>query len=214
MKRMADIGTVLIVVAALCAVSFRGFQYYDAYRKSQPQFVEDWEQYSLAGVRVGKDDAPVTVVEFLSFECSVCARAADYMLDLPNRFGDSVQVVLRNYVWSEVAENAALAWLCAAEQGRGPAMYHELFWNRDQLGQKSWTDFGAQAGVDDLDALRDCVVTRAPHQKLVADTIAAHALQVAGTPTFLVNSRKIHGFSSDSAMDSIIRQELIRARSR
>src|SRR5690606_11212295 len=70
---------------------------------------------------LGPADAPLTVVEYLDYECPFCARATGVIHELRERFGDDLRYVVRHLPLPDMhphAEQAAVAAEAAAEQGR------------------------------------------------------------------------------------------------
>lgn len=73
---------------------------------------------------LGPANAPLTLVEYGSYDCRSCRAAIDVIADLRDRFGDKLQFVFRN----RPIRDSGIAWRAAelAEQAVGP----ERFWAR------------------------------------------------------------------------------------
>jgi len=139
---------------------------------------------------LGAADAPVTVVEFIDYECPYCQRfARDTFPQLKARYIDTGKV---RYVARDLplpkhsrARPAAIAAACAGEQGRFWDMHEALL-----AGRLAEPDIAGHARALRLDSARfEACRREARHgPRLDADLAAARALGVAGTPSFLVGA--------------------------
>lgn len=151
---------------------------------------------------LGDPAAPVTIVEFTDFGCPFCRR--HHLLTfhtLVEEFiatGNVFYVVKHMPVSSPQGERAALAALCAGEQGHYWEMHNALFaaseaWQRDAAtAQRHIEAIVAELGLDAA-ALQVCT-ERAETKAVIARHVSeAHALRVFGTPVFFVNDRLLAG---------------------
>lgn len=205
--------TVLLTLGAIVAVAWR---VHVAKRATPPvpavEIVANWLSYARAGVRVGSEDAPVTVVEFLDFRCPICRRAAPYLAALPRRFADEVAVVYRHYPLDDVSFEAALAAECAKASGSFQVFHDVLYRRSVEIGSAPWTRLATEAGIADTLAFGQCVTRREGDTTVERDMQAARELGVTGTPTFLINDTKVVGFYGEVTMDSLVRSALEQVR--
>lgn len=138
---------------------------------------------------LGREDAPVTVVEFMDFECSYCqAFSKDVFPKLRAAYVDTGKVrwVARDFPLARHprARPAAVAAACAGEQGRFWEMHDGLLGD----GLLREQDFARRATALGLDiAAFDACRARPDHAaRLDADVAVGRDVGVAGTPTFLV----------------------------
>ncbi|TYL52190.1 Na+/H+ antiporter NhaA [Nocardioides sp. BGMRC 2183] len=135
----------------------------------------------------GPVDAPLTLVEYLDYECPFCARVSGVGDELRAHFGDELRYVTRHLPLPvhPHAELAALAAEAADRQGRFWEMHEVLFANaaelelEDLLGYAATLDLDVEQFARDLDA--DEVARR-----IERDVASAEASGVRGTPTFFV----------------------------
>ncbi len=151
---------------------------------------------------LGDPAAPVTVVEFTDFGCAFCRRYHQLTFyALVAEFvetGKVFYVVKHLPVTSPQGERAALAAICAGEQGRYWEMHNALFangeaWQSDATSAQRRIDaIAAELGLDAA-ALRVCA-ERAETKAVIARHVSeAHALRVFGTPVFFINNRLLAG---------------------
>jgi len=75
--------------------------------------------YQEGGHRRGPANAPVTIVEFMDYECPFCARMADTLRIFQERHPTTVSIVFRQFPLEDIhpfARAAALASECADQQ--------------------------------------------------------------------------------------------------
>jgi protein-disulfide isomerase len=106
-----------------------------------------------------------------------------------------VSVIYRHYPGHEFSVAAAIAAECAARSVRFEAMHDLLYAQAESIGKRPWARFAAEAGVSDTVAFSRCVRQRSTIDAIARDTLAATALGVDGTPTFLINDLAVVGYN-------------------
>jgi protein-disulfide isomerase len=152
-------------------------------------------QVSLAGLpMLGNPSAPVTIVEFMDYECPFCqGYGQDTFPRLKARYIDTGQVryVVSNYPLRQHrrARPAAVAAVCAEAQGKYWEMHEALL---EKQGHLLDTDFDAHAERLELDvaAFRACRAERADAAWLDADLAAARRAGVSSTPSFMIGASR------------------------
>src|SRR4030042_3885755 len=82
----------------------------------------------------GKEDAPITIVEFSEYECPFCKRYVDEtQAQLFESYGDKIRYVFHDYPlpFHQHAQKMAEVARCAGDQGKYWEMHDLLFKNRD-----------------------------------------------------------------------------------
>ena len=163
---------------------------------------------------LGSADAPVTIVEFTDYGCSVCRRhATDVLPALLDTLGASIHYVVRHFPIPGLTPNgmlAAIASECAHEQG--------LFWEYKQalLGEAAGFDgerLRARAATVGLDRAEfdACLEGEAARETVQRDILDAWDHGVTGTPTFFVNGRRFQGARPLGELAEYVRLAMIEA---
>jgi protein-disulfide isomerase len=141
------------------------------------------------------DQAQVTVVEFVDFQCPPCGRLAPIMSELAEEHPGAVNIAVRHFPLSMHANAvpAAVAAEAAAAQGSIAAMYTALFEQQELWASLSPVEamnfFRGMVGTLGLDVAAWDLAIQHP------DTLAAvqmdidegKKLGVQGTPSIFVN---------------------------
>ena len=155
----------------------------------------------------GDPGAPVTVQEYLDFQCPICLRAESGVLpEIETRFIQPGVAKLETHaiaILGDESVQAAAAAECANEQGRFWAYHDILFanWAGEQKGafkDSRLKEMAARLGLDTA-AFGSCLDSGKYVQQVVQDTQDARAAGVGGTPTFFVNGVKVRNTAEDIA---------------
>jgi protein-disulfide isomerase len=159
----------------------------------------------------GPPDAPVEIVEFSDFECPYCARAAEALHEVKDRYGDKVRVAYRHFPlgFHANAMRASTYAQCAQEQGKFWPLHDAIFALPAGLGGEAIDEAAEAAGLDKA-ALEACLESSRPTQQVQADMLKARELGVEGTPTFFVNGRPYTGRPTADGFAQAIEAELAR----
>lgn len=140
---------------------------------------------------LGNTNAPLTIIEFLDFNCPVCKASYPTVREMTNRFGDRINFIVRHYpVIAETSPYLALASECAHEQGKFWNLHDRLHQSDDPNGQLS--ALARQAGLN-MTQFDRCVDEERYMPQVQADLEAARAIGARGTPTFVINGHKVDG---------------------
>jgi protein-disulfide isomerase len=143
---------------------------------------------------LGSPAAPVTLVEFIDYECPYCQKFARETLPrLKAQYVDTGQVryVARDFPLARHsrARPAAIAAACAGEQDRFWAMHEALLTAPGQLAEAEIVAHADRLGLDR--ARWQACRARPDHEaRLDAAVAEARALGVSGTPSFLVGGSR------------------------
>ena len=160
--------------------------------------------------QIGGDNAQITIIEFIDFECSPCKRAGGTIKKVLKAYPDKVRLIFRNFPTVEkhpFAVRAAEAALCAHEQGMFWEYYELLFENQRGLDEKTLLNLGREVGLD-MDGFQGCLLLNEVSKRVIADMELGLELGVRKVPTFFINGRKIEGRKSLHMIDEIVKQEL------
>ncbi len=141
---------------------------------------------------LGEMSAPVTIFNYSDFQCPYCQRYAhDVLPHLLSQYVEQgkVRLVMRENPITQIhprAMPAAVAAVCAGEQGRYQGMYDLLFTDRKKLSDEDIQSHALNLELD-MAAFNSCLQDGAAAAKQVnADVQEAKKLGVSGTPGFII----------------------------
>jgi protein-disulfide isomerase len=160
---------------------------------------------------MGGKSAKVTIVEYSDFQCPFCSRGAQIMSDLKKKYGDNIQIAFKNFPlpFHNQAEGAAVAGLCANEQGSQFfwKMHDAMFAAQDQLDIESLKKLGTKLGLKNP-AYEQCLTSNKYLDQVKKDMEEGKSFKVKSTPTFFVNGQLINGAQPVEVFSEIIDEEL------
>jgi protein-disulfide isomerase len=147
------------------------------------------------GPSKGREDAPVTIVEFSDFQCSFCRKF--WKDTLPRIEAEYINTGKVRFIYRHLAvlgpfsERAAEAAECAREQGKFWAYHDRLF---ERAGRLAFTDPGLMEDLRlDPRAFEVCLASGRHRERIVRESALAQRLGASGTPTFLINGTLLIG---------------------
>jgi protein-disulfide isomerase len=159
----------------------------------------------------GPRDAPVTIVEYLDYQCPYCRRAEDTVVALLQRYGDKLRFVHRDFPIDghPGAFPAARGARCAGEQGKFWEFHRGLFAVPGDYGDADLLKRAAAMGLD-ARSFEACLAAKR-HDEDIRETQQAGArLGVSSTPTFFVNGQMVVGAQPLERFTEVIDAELAR----
>ncbi len=142
---------------------------------------------------MGKKDAPVTIVEFVDFQCPFCARFHSPMVEAAKAYPNKVNYIIKNFPLSfhPNAKSAAKAAFAAGEQGKYAEMANALLANGKNLSEAKYEEIAKDIGLDVEKFLKDYKKKDAQWEDYIKkDMSLGSQVDVRGTPTFYINGRK------------------------
>ncbi len=163
--------------------------------------------------RLGRPDAPVLVENFSSYACPHCTEFHDERF--PNLL-DEIAAGQVQFVFVPVphigsgAKSAALALLCAGEQGQLWTMHDVLFhWNDKFLArpfdEKRLLDGAQNLGLD-TDAFETCLDSGSLNSTIDAAREEFRRRGLTGTPSFFINGQKVQDYREFDNLDALVEQ--------
>lgn len=149
---------------------------------------------------LGRDDAPVTIIEYVDFQCPFCRRhASATMPDIQKNYIDTgkVRFEFRQFPlpFHQGAPHAAEAFECAREQEKAIEVHDAIFAKQQEQGSGT-IQFGDSdvkewiKSVPDLDATRvaQCMDNDKYVSLIQKDLSDGDRYGVSGTPSFFIGS--------------------------
>ena len=149
-------------------------------------------EIDLSGAPVlGKNDAPLTLVEFTDYQCPFCAR--HYRDTFPKIVADFVDAGKVRYILREfplvsihpAATKASEAALCAGDQGKYWDMHQKIFENPRQIQPDNLKAHGESIGLDTA-KLAECLDSGKFAERVKNDMAEGQKFGVRGTPSFFL----------------------------
>ena len=146
----------------------------------------------------GDGDAPVVIVEWSDYQCPYCARVQrDVLMALEDQFikTGKVQLAFRHKPLEKVhpfARQAAVAAVCAGEQGRFWEMHKALFQDDKDLTEAGIRSRAEVVGLD-TGSFVACLGSSQAAARVREDARIASGLGLSGTPAFAVGRRQADG---------------------
>ncbi len=167
----------------------------------------------------GNPDAKVAVIEFADLECGYCKRAGGQLKRLYEAYGDRVVFVFKHFPMDPKCNpgvnnlrhrracNAAVASVCAQDQGRFWAFHDLAFKNQHQLKPENLATYAEKVGLD-MNTFNQCVRNPNSMARVRADGAAGKGADVHGTPRIFINGRLYRSGNSAEQMARAIEMAL------
>jgi protein-disulfide isomerase len=135
----------------------------------------------------------VALVEFLDFECPACRAMHAELAPVLSEFAGRVTLVVKHLPLPQHAHaaDAARAFSCAREQGKGPEMAERLF-AAERLTAENCYAIADELGLG-RDEFRSCVNSQRTTQRLLDHLQTARGMHVTSLPTYWIGDRRFEG---------------------
>jgi len=146
----------------------------------------------------GNLDSPVTLTEFVDFQCEACYAYYPIVKEIKEKYKDRVRFQIRNFPIEsshQFAMPAALAAEAAARQGKFFEMHDKIFegqkiWEQTPNATETFNSYAEEIGLD-MDKYRKDIDSVSVVSVVNKDLQDVQDLGGTGTPTFLLNGQKI-----------------------
>ncbi|HLD07246.1 MAG TPA: DsbA family protein [Candidatus Nanoarchaeia archaeon] len=162
---------------------------------------------------LGKENAPVTIVEFSDFQCPFCSRFRTETFDqIKSQYIDTgkVRFVYRDFPLTSIhpqAQKAAEASECADEQGKFWEYHDQIFLNQQLMSIDSYKAWAQELGLDSK-KFSDCLDSGKYASEVSNDLNDGAAAGGRGTPYFLVGNTPVSGAVPFSVFQQAIEAQL------
>lgn len=156
---------------------------------------------------IGNGSKKVTLIEYGDYQCSACAAYMPIVTSVVEKYKDEIFFQYRNFPLEAIHQNARAASRAAeaaALQGKFWEMNASLFQN-----QKSWestgdpltlfTSYAKQIGITDTVKFTTDYKSTKVNDIINADLREGQKFNISGTPTFILNGKKITENPRDQA---------------
>lgn len=156
---------------------------------------------------IGSLLAPVSIVLYGDYECSICARNLPWINELLNEFKSSVVFAFRHFPLTHIHPHSAIAAVAAeaaASYGKFWPMHNLLLKNFYHLSGETIIELASQIGLDPDKFMQD-LEKNEYMDGIISDILEAEESGVDTSPTFFLNGTKLSGIVNyDSLKDDIL----------
>jgi protein-disulfide isomerase len=194
---LAALATMLLGGGILAGLSIAGFE--RTALAQNPPLDELMKPGPLGDIAMGKDDAPVTIIEYASMTCPHCAHFSnDVFPQLKKKYIDTgkVRFIMREFPLDGLATAAFMLARCAGKDRYYPLIETLFATQRDWVVRaplEPLKKIAKQAGISEQ-AFEDCL-----NDKKIQDGVeqvrarASKDFKVESTPTFFINGKALKG---------------------
>ncbi|MEZ5871900.1 MAG: DsbA family protein [Nitratireductor sp.] len=214
-RLLETIGATALTTGAVGAFMFRGSPV-SLVSEAMAQTVEQlMEPQALPDMAIGKEDAPVTIVEYASMTCPHCARFHENTFPgIKEKYVDTgkVRFIFREFPFDPRAAAAFMLARCAPAEQYFP-MIDVLFkqqkvWAVAEDPRPPLLQISKLAGFTQ-ETFEACLKNQQVLDNVMAvREKAAKDYKVDSTPTFFINGEKLSGEMSVDAMSAAIDKHL------
>lgn len=152
---------------------------------------------------LGNPQGDVTVVEFFDYRCPYCKRTDPIVHQLVKEDGRIRRVMKEFPILGPESVFASRAALAAHAQGRYQAMHKALIGAKGALDADTVLKLAKEAGLD-MERLKRDMHAPAIEQVLKRNRDLAGALEITGTPAFVIGSEFVPGAAELDTFRAIV----------
>lgn len=155
---------------------------------------------------VGNPDGDVTVVEFFDYRCGYCKRVREALTDAVNSDG-KVRLVLKEFPIlgpDSVTVTKAALGVFYTSPDKYPAFHDALMTSRGNLDEARVMEIAVSVGLK-VDAVKTAMKDPRVELEIQHNMALAQALDISGTPAFVVGNELVPGAIDRAAFDELIK---------
>jgi len=161
------------------------------------------------------DNKKVVLVEYGDYQCPACGQFYPIVKQLQAKYANDITFRFANFPLIQIHKNAmvgARAAEAAALQGKFWEMHDLLYENQNTWSASSdpnpyFVQYASSLGLD-ITKFKQDMASQAVLNTINADTSEAQATGATGTPTFVLNGKKIENPSTYEAFSALIDQAI------
>jgi protein-disulfide isomerase len=162
-----------------------------------------------SGPSRGPADAPIVIISFSDYQCPYCKRVEPTVDEVLAKYPTQVRQVFRHLPlpMHPQARPAAIAAVCAEQQGKFWEYHRKLFENQTALADEDLGKYATAVGLD-AKAFKACQASPEAALRVQVDADSARAAGITGTPAFFINGILLSGARPLEDFEKWIDQEL------
>lgn len=194
-----------VIVGIISVVLFGGAIWF-----SNSSSSESNEGIEILSHTKGNPEATVVLTEYSDFQCPACAAFQPAINDLMEQYGDQLLLEYKHFPLISIhphAQSAAIAAEAAGQQGKFFEFHDRLFedqqaWSAAAIPTSFYVRYAEEIGLD-VEQFRLQLRSTTLRDKVRAEFAEAQALNLTGTPTFLLNGERMSFDTYQSFIDQV-----------
>ncbi|NBV32116.1 MAG: DsbA family protein [Bacteroidetes bacterium] len=152
---------------------------------------------------IGNPDGDVTIYEFSDYNCGYCKRVFADLMDLVREDGN-IRLVIKEFpILAETSMQAAQISMAAAELGRFEEVHTALMQWPGRMDASAFSRILEDAGINPEEIQAE--IEKGQINAMIAQTqAAADALDIGGTPAFVIGNEIAPGAISRSELAAMV----------
>lgn len=171
----------------------------------------EWTNLTTGGERFGYKKAPITIVEFVDFQCPDCQRFVGALTRYRQEHPKQIKVIVHNFPLTQhpQARMAAISAICVSKMGNYEKYYHLLFQNQYRLSSQPWDSLARLAGVKDIKAFNNRLKTDKKARRMIKNSQQLGlSIGLMETPTIIINRLMYSGPLTYQQLSQAVKQQL------
>ncbi len=151
----------------------------------------------------GNPDGDVVIAEFFDYRCPYCKQVAERVIDIAKKDG-KVKIVFKEFpILGPESVFAARAALAAQRQGRYVEFHVALMRLKERLTEEGVFRAAQSVGLD-VERLKKDMASPEISRHLEKNVDLAEALNIRGTPAFIVGDKLVPGAIDGPTLEKLI----------
>jgi protein-disulfide isomerase len=205
LERLANVILIVATVFSCLVLVRREFRQAPTNQTSLTSAEEPrYDELKKIGRTSGNLTAQMNIMVLADFECPACRSFDRVLRPFLARHRNDVSYSFVHYPldYHRFAATAAMAAECAGGQGRFEEMHNALFDGQDSLSTADFSTMAIHVGIDDTTAFRLCIESNNVPARITDGIALGDAMRVQGTPTVLINGRRLSRPPSSAQLGS------------
>ncbi|MEM1233816.1 MAG: DsbA family protein [Pseudomonadota bacterium] len=157
----------------------------------------------------GNPDGDITIVEFLDYRCGFCKRAFPEVEELVSSDGN-IRIIVKEFPilgpQSDLASRFAIATKLTAGDDAYKAVHDALMGFRGPVSEATLARLAADQSLDG-EAIMAEMQSSEIDDIITQNRELARAMQITGTPTFVIGGQMLRGFLPLEGMRELVNEE-------
>ncbi|MBI1857224.1 thioredoxin domain-containing protein [Candidatus Saccharibacteria bacterium] len=172
----------------------------------------------------GQGKSGVVLVEYGDFQCSACYAYEPVIKEIFSTYNEQITFQFRNFPLVQIHKNALVASRAAeaaALQGKFWEMHDKLYETQDPSGKTGWVvaddpvsyfaEIAAKLGMN-VEKFKTDLKSSAVNDSIQADIKEGQALDFSGTPSFVLDGKRIEKNPADLQAFKKLIEDTIKAK--